>query len=72
MKSSGLTAAYRGGAWVIGTLSGSQVTVGGVKVVGVRGAAIAGPTRGATVDAEARAAIGEILSALRDHGLIAL
>jgi hypothetical protein len=70
VKSSGVTAAYRGGAWVIGDLSGSQVSIGGVKVIGARGAAIPAPTGGATVDAEARAAIGLILTAMRGHGLI--
>lgn len=34
-------------------------------------AAIANPTGGITVDAEARAAINAILTALRDYGLIA-
>ena len=71
VKSSGVTASFRGGAWVIGDLSGSQVSVGGVKVVGTRGAAIAAPTGGATADAEARTAVGLILAALRTHGLIA-
>jgi hypothetical protein len=56
---------------VIGDLSGSQVTVSGVKVVGARAAAIAAPAAGATVDAEARATLGLILAALRGHGLIA-
>ena len=71
VKSSGATAAYRGGAWVTGDLSGAQVSVDGVKVVGARGAAIAAPAGGATVDAEARTAIGSILAAVRTHGLIA-
>ena len=71
VKSNGVTAAYRGGAWVIGDISGSQVTVDGVKVIGARAAAIAGPSGGATVDAEARASIGLILAAMRSHGLIA-
>nr|MBA2467563.1 DUF2793 domain-containing protein [Sphingomonas sp.] len=70
VKSAGTTAAFRGGAWVIGDLSGSQVTVGGEKVVGSRAAAIAAPAGGTTVDGEARATIGLILAALRDHGLI--
>jgi hypothetical protein len=70
VKSSGATAAYRGGAWVFGDLSGSQVSVAGVKVIGARGAAIAAPAAGATVDAEARTAIGQVLAALRTHGLI--
>jgi hypothetical protein len=70
VKSSGATAAYRGGGWVFGDLSGSQVSVAGVKVIGAREAAIAAPAAGATVDAEARTAIGQVLAALRTHGLI--
>jgi hypothetical protein len=71
VKSSGVTAAFRGTAWVMGDVSGTQVSIDGVKVVGVRGAAIAGPSGGATVDAEARTAVGLILAALRAHGMIA-
>lgn len=70
VRSSGSTAVYHDGAWEIGTLKGSQVTVGGQKVLGSRSAQITAPTGGATVDAEARAAIGQILTAMRTHGLI--
>jgi hypothetical protein len=48
--------------------------VAGNQVVGARGAAIANPAGGATVDAEARAALVALLDALRaatGHGLIA-
>jgi len=51
-------------------LSGG-VIVGGNAVVGARQSAITNPTGGSTQDAEARTAIGNILSALRSHGLIA-
>ncbi|MEO6581435.1 MAG: hypothetical protein ABIN68_01340 [Sphingomicrobium sp.] len=68
--SSGKTAAFRGGAWVIGSLSGSELVVDGLKVVGARGSAIAAPTSGTTIDTEARTAVGLILAALRAHGLI--
>ncbi|MGI8931724.1 MAG: DUF2793 domain-containing protein [Sphingomicrobium sp.] len=70
VRSSGTTAVYRNGSWEIGTLSGSQVTIDGDKVVGARGSAIAAPTGGTVVDGEARATIGQLLIALRDHGLI--
>ena len=68
--SSGTTAMYHGGAWEVGTLYGSQLIVDGLKVVGSRGSAIAAPTGGTTIDAEARTAISLVLSALRQHGLI--
>jgi hypothetical protein len=44
--------------------------VDGERVVGGREAAIASPAGGAVQDAEARAAIAAILTALRSHGLI--
>lgn len=44
--------------------------VNGTKVVGARGAAVADASGGATVDAEARTAINDLLARLRTHGLI--
>jgi hypothetical protein len=44
--------------------------IDGQQVVGSRAAAIASPADGATIDAEARAAIDRILASLRQHGLI--
>ncbi|MBA3897301.1 MAG: hypothetical protein H0X36_09270 [Sphingomonadaceae bacterium] len=41
-------------------------------IVGTRGANIAAPAGGATVDSEARAAIGALIVQLASHGLIAL
>ena len=55
VKSTGQTATYREGAWEI---AGGQV------------AAIPGPSGGSNVDVEARAAIDQVLAALRHHGLI--
>lgn len=55
IKSTGQTASYRAGAW---------------EIVGGRLAAIPGPSGGSYVDVEARAAIDQILAALRQHGLI--
>ncbi len=71
VKSTAVTAAYRGGAWELGTVRAANVTVGAQQVVGARGAAIADPSGGATIDANARTAIVAILGALRTHGLIA-
>lgn len=59
------------GAWRVGTLAVSALSVNGLKVVGERADAIPVPVAGATVDSEARAAISSIISALTGHGLIA-
>ena len=59
------------GGWATGALTGVALSVGGQQVVGARRAAIADPSSGTTVDAQARTAIGAILAALRGHGLIA-
>lgn len=71
VRNQAVTATFRNGDWEVGQLRCSGLYVGGEKVVGARGAAIAGPTGGATVDSQARSAIGLILSALRQHGMIA-
>ena len=62
-------ARFADGAWHLGALHG-KLFVEGDQVVGPRGAAIAEPAGGSTVDAEARAAIASVLDALRAHGLI--
>jgi hypothetical protein len=71
-KASGQVVTFAGGAWEIGHVRASKLSVGGDQVVGARQAAIADPTGGTTVDVEARAVIGEILAAVRAHGLIAI
>jgi hypothetical protein len=65
----GSIALFTDGAWRLGELHG-KLFVEGDQVVGPRGAAIAEPAGGSTVDAEARAAIASVLDALRAHGLI--
>jgi hypothetical protein len=70
VRSSSVGATFRGGAWELGILRGSNVTIGGQQVVGARATAIAAPSGGSVVDAEARSAIGQILTMLRQHGLI--
>lgn len=49
----------------------TEYRVDGVKVVGSRGSAIADPTGGSVIDAQARTTLGLILAAIRGHGLIA-
>jgi hypothetical protein len=70
VKATGTWANFRAGSWELGRVRGGSVILGGVQVVGSRLAAIATPVGGATVDSEARSAIGQVLAALRQHGLI--
>jgi Protein of unknown function (DUF2793) len=70
-RTSGTWIVYRGSAWEIGIVRGAALIIDGMQVVGQRGAAIDSPTGGTVVDTEGRAAIAAILSALRQHGLIA-
>lgn len=70
VRSNGSNAVYRDGTWEVGTLRGSVLNLDGLKVGGPQGAAIAAPAGGTTADLEARTAIGEILAAMREHGLI--
>lgn len=70
VKSQGLWANYRAGTWEFGLIRGSSVIVGGQQVVGSRAAEIVSASGGTTIDTEARAAIDEILAAMRQHGLI--
>jgi len=52
-------------------LATSAIYINGVQVLDTQQSAISAPSGGGTVDAEARTAIGSILTALRNHGLIA-
>ena len=70
LKSAGAELRFDGLSWQEGVITGNEVRIAGLKVVGSRQMAIADPAGGATVDAESRTAIGEILTALRSHGLI--
>lgn len=70
VRSSSVWATFRSGAWELGVLRGSNVTISGQQVVGGRAAAIPGPSGGSVIDVEARFAVGQILTALRLHGLI--
>jgi hypothetical protein len=70
VRSTGTWATYRAGAWEIGQLRGSSLVIDGLQVIGSRAPAIASTSGGATVDAEARSTIDQILTILRQHGLI--
>lgn len=71
VRSTGVHALYRQGAWELGVVRAEILSIGDQQVVGARGVAIAAPAGGTTVDAQARTTIGAILAALRTHGLIA-
>lgn len=71
MKAEAQCACYRSGAWEFGVLRGSSLVLDGMQVVGQQGTSIASASGGTTVDTEARAAIDQILAAMRAHGLIA-
>jgi hypothetical protein len=71
VRSASVWATFRSGAWELGILRGTNVTVAGQQVVGGRTAAIASPSGGSVIDAEVRSTVGQILTALRQHGLIA-
>jgi hypothetical protein len=70
VRSTATEAAYRDGSWELGAVRGSALLMGGEQVVGARMPAIASPAGGGVIDAEARAALGAILGAMRAHGLI--
>ena len=58
-------------SWVGGVIKASALSIGGMQVVGSRGAAVVAPSGGAVIDVEARAALSAALERLRSHGLIA-
>lgn len=71
VKTQGEFGFFRAGAWEFGVVRGTKVMLGGQQVIGVRAAAVATPSGGSVIDAEARSAIASILAAMRQHGLIA-
>ena len=71
VASNGTRADFGASGWITGTVRCEKLVIAGNQVVGGRSGAVADPSGGATIDAEARAAVQQILSALRQHGLIA-
>lgn len=65
-----VTRRWQAGAWSQGEISATGLRIGEVQVVGARQPAIAAPTGGLTIDEQARAALDEMLAAMRAHGLI--
>ncbi len=70
VKSNGQHAEYRSGVWEIGSVHASSIVIDGAQILGAQAAPIASPSGGSTIDSEARGAIGAILAAMRQHGLI--
>ncbi len=62
---------FNGTTWARDRARADGFYVEGQRVVGPRQGSISGATGGPTVDAQARSAIANILSAMRAHGLIA-
>jgi hypothetical protein len=60
---------YLEGAWGPAALSASALRVGGQQVVGPRLPAVPNPSGGTIIDAEARAAINQLIATLLQHGL---
>lgn len=71
LKDDGLTARYRGGIWQKGAITANSLEISGQQVIGPQQTAIGDVSGGATIDAEARAALNGLLAACRAHGLIA-
>ena len=61
---------FDGTDWIDEPVRADGFYVGDERVVGARRAAIPSPAGGTVQDVEARAAIADILSALRAHGLV--
>lgn len=71
VKADAQLARFRSGQWETGIVRGASLVLNGTQVVGSQSAAISSPVGGTTVDSEARAAVDQILVAMRTHGLIA-
>jgi hypothetical protein len=69
-RSTQTISAYRSGSWELGIVRATALKIAGLQVVGARQSTIAAPSGGTLVDAQARASIASILSALQAHGLV--
>ena len=69
-KAAGYWVHWTGTAWSNGELPVGSLQVDGQKVVAGRQPPILSPSGGTTIDAEARAALAQIIATLMSHGLI--
>ncbi|MDP8995318.1 MAG: DUF2793 domain-containing protein, partial [Pseudomonadota bacterium] len=58
-----------GTAWAEGEMPAARLVVGGQQVVGPRLSGVPSPSGGTVIDVEARAAIAQLIVALKQHGL---
>jgi len=63
---------FDGTLWRADAIRSDGLYIGDDRVVGPQMAAIAAPSGGSVIDAEARSTLIDILAALRGHGLIAI
>lgn len=70
LRSKGLFATRHEEAWEVGIARCGAVKINGTRVLGAQCGPIASPNGGTTIDIEARSVLGEVLGALRSHGLI--
>lgn len=71
VRDRGTDMVHDGSGWAESGLRTDGVYIGGTRVIAAQQPAIAGPSGGATQDAEARSTISTVLAVLRAHGLIA-
>ena len=70
-RTNGHMVVWRAGAWESGILRAHELRIDGLTLIRERQPAITDPAGGGVIDAQCRAAVTSILSALRAHGLIA-
>ncbi|HEX8215755.1 MAG TPA: DUF2793 domain-containing protein [Allosphingosinicella sp.] len=69
-KATGYWVHWNGTSWSSGELPVARIQVGGQQVVAGRQPPILNPSGGTTIDAQARAAIAQVIATLMSHGLI--
>lgn len=69
-RASGQLFNRRNGAWEAGIVRAQELRVNGLAVLRNRQPAIGDPSGGTVIDSECRAAVAQILGAMRAHGLI--
>ena len=68
-KGAGVPRQWDGSAWTSGRIACAGLSIAGKAVVGERLPALANPSGGTIIDAEARTALAAVIAALKSHGL---